>query len=99
VVNNDGIVIKYENMDYKKALHYSHQLLQLYSKASKYTRDLFDAPDNEVESIRLKTVDYEMVIAQHGNFTVILTQKPEEEEVAVEVKEGEEGAEKKEEAK
>jgi len=90
VVNNDGIVIKYENMDYKKALHYAHQMLTLYAKASKYTRDLFDAPDNEVESIRLKTEEYELVIAQHGNFTFVLTQRPEEEEVAVAV-EGEEG--------
>jgi hypothetical protein len=85
-------VIKYENMDYKKALHYSHQILTLYAKAAQYTRELFDAPDNEVESIRLKTEDYEMVIAQLGNFTLILTQRPEMEEV-VEVKEGEEAKE------
>ena len=91
VVNNDGIVIKYENMDYKKALHYAHQVLTLYSKASQYTRGLFDAPDNEVESIRLKTEDYEMIVAQQGNFTVIITQRPDEEEEAVAaVAEGEE---------
>ena len=29
---------------------------------------------NEVESIRLRTNDYEMVIAQHGNFTIIVIQ-------------------------
>ena len=60
------------------------------------TRDLFDAPDNEVESIRLKTLEYEMVIAQHGNFTVILTQKIQEDEVVSgeEAKEGEEGEKK-----
>ena len=28
----------------------------------------------EVESIRLRTTDYEMVIAQHGNFTIIVIQ-------------------------
>jgi hypothetical protein len=26
-----------------------------------------------VESIRLNTKDYEMIIAQHGNFTIVVT--------------------------
>lgn len=30
---------------------------------------------NEVESLRLKTKDYEMIVAQHGNFTLIVTQQ------------------------
>jgi len=29
---------------------------------------------NEVDSIRLRTAEYEMIIAQHGNFTIIVTQ-------------------------
>lgn len=71
ILNNDGIVIKYENMSYKTAVHHAHQVLSLTGKASKYVRDLFDAPDNEVESVRLRTIEYEMVIAQHGNFTLV----------------------------
>ena len=89
-----GIVIKYENMSYKVAVHHAHQVLSLTGKASKYIKDLFDAPDvsnfqnshpqnllaisskNEVESIRLRTLEYEMIIAQHGNFTIIVTQNP-----------------------
>ena len=75
-----GIVIKFENMSYKTALHYSHQVLGLASKASRYVKqdlkDLFDANENEVESIRLKTQDYEMVMAQHGNYTMIAMQTP-----------------------
>ena len=59
ILNNDGIVIKYENMSYRTAVHYSHQVLGLASKATKYIRDLFDAPDNEVESIRLRRVSKE----------------------------------------
>mmetsp|Transcript_11810 Transcript_11810/g.11452 ORF Transcript_11810/g.11452 Transcript_11810/m.11452 type:complete len:131 (+) Transcript_11810:121-513(+) len=74
ILNNDGIVIKYENMSYKGALHHANQILGLTGKATKYIKELFDAPDNEVESIRLRTTDYEMIIAQHGNFTVIVTQ-------------------------
>lgn len=43
--NITGIVIKYENMSYKVAVHHAHLILGLYGKAIKYTRDLFDAPD------------------------------------------------------
>ena len=31
---------------------------------------------NEVESIRLRTNEYEVIIAQHSNFTIIATQSP-----------------------
>lgn len=55
---------------------------------------------NEVESIRMITKNYEMIIAQHGNFTLVVTQsnvKIEEAKVAVEGGEKKEGeAEKKE---
>ena len=47
ILNNDGIVIKYENMDYKAALHHSHQVLGLTGKAAKYIRDLFEANEND----------------------------------------------------
>jgi hypothetical protein len=30
---------------------------------------------NDVESLRLKTKDYEMIIAQQGNFTLIVVQQ------------------------
>lgn len=73
ILNNDGIVIKYENMTYRTAVHYSHQVLGLTSKASKYIRELFDAPDNEVDCIRLRTSQHELIIAQMGNFTIIAT--------------------------
>ena len=73
ILNNDGIVIKYENMSYRTAVHYSHQILGLSLKASKYIRELFDAPDNEVECIRLRTLQHELIIAQIGNFTIIAT--------------------------
>ena len=97
ILNNDGIVIKYENVSYKTAVHYSHQILGLTLKASKYIRELFDAPDNEVECIRLRTLKHELIVAQLENFTIIATHiKPSsvpEEVVAVavagEAKEGE----------
>mmetsp|Transcript_14130 Transcript_14130/g.18516 ORF Transcript_14130/g.18516 Transcript_14130/m.18516 type:complete len:123 (+) Transcript_14130:106-474(+) len=75
VMNNDGIVIKWENMEYKTAVHHAHLILDLSAKSRKYMRDLLDPPDNEVESIRLRTVDYEMIVAQHDNFTLVVIQK------------------------
>ena len=41
---------------------------------------------NEIESIRLRTVDYEMIIAQQGHFTIVLTQKTSAASDAVEEK-------------
>ena len=32
-------------MSYRTAVHYAHQVLALTGKASKYIRDLFEAPD------------------------------------------------------
>lgn len=32
IMNSDGIVIKYENMSYKDALHHAHQVLGLTGK-------------------------------------------------------------------
>jgi hypothetical protein len=45
ILNNDGIVIKYENMSYRTAVHHAHLVLSLCSKAGKYLRDLFEPPD------------------------------------------------------
>jgi len=98
ILNNDGIVIKYENMSYKTAVHYAHQVLGLASKASKYIRELFEAPDNEVESLRLCTLKHELIIAQCGNFTIACThvreeEVPEEKAAAEEEKKEEKNAE------
>lgn len=51
ILNNDGIVIKYENMSYKTAVHHAHSVLALTGKAGKYIRDLFDAPDVSIVTI------------------------------------------------
>ena len=34
----------------------------------------FHCHQNDVDSIRLRTAEYEMIVAQHGNFTIIVTQ-------------------------
>jgi hypothetical protein len=38
-------VIKYENMDYKRAVHQAHLILDLCAKSKRYIRELFDPPD------------------------------------------------------
>jgi hypothetical protein len=48
---------------------------------------------NEVESVRLKTDLYEMIISQHGNFTLVVIQMEEPAAVALEAAEVVEGAE------
>lgn len=40
-----GIVIKYENMEYKRAVHQAHLVLDLCAKSRRYIRELFDPPD------------------------------------------------------
>lgn len=47
---------------------------------------------NEVESLRLKTKDYEMILAQHGNFTLIVIQQTANKKKGEEDKEGEAAA-------
>lgn len=78
-IHPPGIVIKQENMEYKRAVHHAAVVLDLCAKAKKNVKDLFESPDNEVESLRLKTKDYEMIIAQHVNFTLMVIQEQEKE--------------------
>ena len=52
------------------------------NKARDHIRTLFEAPENELESVRLKTDNYEMIISQVGNYTLCVMQKPPVEEVA-----------------
>ena len=63
-------------------------------------RELFEQPiDNEVESIRLKTDLCEYIIAQYGNFTLVVEQENanlKKVETETEEGEGEDGEAKKE---
>ncbi|KAG5192827.1 hypothetical protein JKP88DRAFT_256844 [Tribonema minus] len=75
VMNNDGIVIKYESMSYQTAVHHAALVLDLVAKGKKYMREMFEPPDNEVESLRLRTEEHEMIVAQHENFTLVVIQE------------------------
>jgi predicted regulator of Ras-like GTPase activity (Roadblock/LC7/MglB family) len=67
-----------QGLTYLKAVHHAHQVLGLCAKAKHYIRELRELippPDNEVENIRLRTDDHELIAAQYGNFTLIVTQE------------------------
>jgi hypothetical protein len=38
-------VIKHENMEYKRAVHYTAVVLELCAKTRKFVRELFESPD------------------------------------------------------
>ena len=45
VFNIEGIVVKYENMEYKKAVQHAALVLDLCAKSKKYMRELMELPD------------------------------------------------------
>ena len=73
LMNNDGIVIKYENMEYSKAVMYAYHILDLYTHSSLRIAKIKEA-DNGVECIRLRTNLNEMIIAQYSRFTLVVVQ-------------------------
>ncbi|ETW07634.1 hypothetical protein H310_02104 [Aphanomyces invadans] len=86
VMNNDGIVIKYENMEYKSAVMHAYHILNLYARSKKHLSKLFDASECEIECLRLRTKLHEMIIAQYTRFTLVVLQVSEAQVVKVDVK-------------
>ncbi|OQR86132.1 hypothetical protein ACHHYP_10933 [Achlya hypogyna] len=86
VMNNDGIVIKYENMEYKMAVMHAYHILNLYARSKKYLAKLFEAAESEIECLRLRTKLHEMIIAQYSKFTLVVLQVSETAEIKVETK-------------
>lgn len=65
-------------MPYPKAVQHAHLVLDLCDKSKAHMQELFAPPDDCVDSIRIRTDNYEMIIAQHGNFTLIVVQEDQE---------------------
>ncbi|KAG9407927.1 hypothetical protein AC1031_021164 [Aphanomyces cochlioides] len=84
IMNNDGIVIKYENMEYKMAVMHAYHILSLYARSKKHLSKLFDASECDIECLRLRTKMHEMIIAQYTRFTLVVLQTSEAEVVKVE---------------
>ncbi len=105
IMNNDGIVIKYENMSYQTAVHHAALVLDLTEKSKKYAREVFQPSEvrrrvgsphfkqfvtvhgvktsscclsdtqNNVESLRLRTKEHELIVSQKNHFTVAVIQE------------------------
>jgi hypothetical protein len=93
VLNNDGVVLRWdqdgEPMPYEKAVQYSHHVLDLCSKSKVHIKELFDEEDDQVESVRVRTDNYELIVAQEGNYILVIIydgNKNEEEETSGETK-------------
>lgn len=64
-------------MPYEKAVQYSHHVLDLCSKSKENVKELFDEGNNDedadgVESIRVRTDCYELIVAQEGNYILVV---------------------------
>ena len=55
-------------MTYETAVQYSHHIIDLCSKSKVHIKELLDDDDEQVESIRVRTDHYELIIAQEGNY-------------------------------
>jgi dynein light chain roadblock-type len=85
LMNNDGIVVKYENLEYKEAIMHAYHVLSLYGRTKKHLQKLFPDPsDSEIEWLRLRTKMHEMIIAQYLRFTLVVLQQAETADAAPE---------------
>ncbi|KAJ0398982.1 hypothetical protein P43SY_003587 [Pythium insidiosum] len=78
LMNNDGIVVKHENIEYRDAVMHAYHVLSLFGRTRKHIHKLFPDPsDGEIDWLRLRTKLHEMIIAQHLRFTLVVLQKAE----------------------
>lgn len=55
-------------MTYETAVQYSHHIIDLCSKSKAHIKELLDDDDEEVESVRVRTNHYELIVAEEGNY-------------------------------
>lgn len=55
-----GIVIKYESMEYRVAVHHAALVLDLASKSKKYMRELFEPPDVSASARRILGMQWDI---------------------------------------
>ncbi|KAF1781419.1 hypothetical protein GQ600_492 [Phytophthora cactorum] len=83
-MNNDGMLVKYENLEYRRPSCTPH-VLSLYGRTKKHLHKLFPDPnESEIEWLRLRTKMHEMIIAQHLRFTLVVLQEAETTDTAPE---------------
>ncbi len=77
VLNNDGVVLRWDqdgddSMPYEKAVQYSYHVLELCGRSKIHLSDVFNNGDEEVESIRVRTDFHELIMAQEGNYILVI---------------------------
>ncbi|TMW67688.1 hypothetical protein Poli38472_011308 [Pythium oligandrum] len=78
LMNNDGIIVKHENIEYKEAVMHAYHVLSLFGRTKKHIQKLFPDPnESELDWLRLRTKLHEMLISQHLRFTLVVIQKAE----------------------
>lgn len=103
LMNKEGIVIRWENMEYKEAVHYGTNVKSLFDKAGMFVGSLLEPGENELQTLRMNASDFqhnhrhELIVSQVMGYLMLVIQKEpmehdEEEGEEGEGKEGEEAA-------
>jgi len=74
VMNNDGVLLRYNGFSQPEALQLAYSAISLYQKSKSTTLDLLGKEDGAVESVRIRSKKDELIMTQHGNFTFIVRQ-------------------------
>mmetsp|Transcript_590 Transcript_590/g.854 ORF Transcript_590/g.854 Transcript_590/m.854 type:complete len:123 (-) Transcript_590:123-491(-) len=82
IFNKDGIVLRHEgwpsesgDQGYRKCVQLAATVAPLVHHCSKGCQDLLPPPNNDVECLRLKTKNYEMIVSPGSNYTVVAIQE------------------------
>ena len=80
ILNSDGIVIRWDQvgggspMPYQRAVHHAHHITEIYNKCIAQANELFDPEDGQVENVRIRTEEYEMIVSSLGSYTLAVFQ-------------------------
>ena len=84
--SSSGIPVKFHNMDNAKALHYAALLERLTATTREFLDKRLFQPDDDaadLKSLRLHTLNHEIVICPEENYTLVVLHKAGEEDSTV----------------
>lgn len=61
-------------MPYQRAVHHAHHITEIYNKCIAQANELFDPEDGQVENVRIRTEEYEMIVSSLGSYTLAVFQ-------------------------
>jgi len=86
ILSSSGIPVKFHNMDNAKALHYAALLERLTATTREFLDKRLFQPDDDaadLKSLRLHTLNHEIVICPEENYTLVVLHKAGEEDSTV----------------